>query len=166
MIKIGLISDTHGTISRRTLSFFEPVNEIWHAGDIGTVALADELAGLKPFRAVYGNIDDRVLRRMFPGCSRFYCEDVEVLMTHISGYPGRYSPAIRRELGIRSPSLLIGGHSHILKVMYDKKHECLFMNPGAAGNKGFHRVCTALRFCIDGKRISDLEVLEFERTRF
>ncbi len=166
MIKIGLISDTHGTMSPRTLKFLEPVDELWHAGDIGTVELADELSGFKPFRAVFGNIDDHVIRRMFPESIRFFCEEVEVLMTHIGGSPGHYAPPVRRELYNHPPRLFICGHSHILKVMYDKKINCLYMNPGAAGNKGFHRVCTAMRFKIDGAGISDLEVLEFERTRF
>jgi hypothetical protein len=166
MIKIGLISDTHGTMSRRTLNFLEPVDEIWHAGDIGTVDLADQLALLKPFRAVYGNIDDHVLRRMFPENNRFTCEKVDVFMTHIGGSPGHYAQQIRKEIHANPPRLFICGHSHILKVMYDKKINCLYMNPGAAGNKGFHQVCTALRFRIDEENILDLEVLEFERSRF
>lgn len=166
MIRIGLISDTHGTMSQRAINFLEPVDEIWHAGDIGTVELADELALFKPLRAVFGNIDDHVIRRIFPESQRFTCEKVDVFMTHIGGSPGHYAQQIRREIQANPPRLFICGHSHILKVMYDKKINCLYMNPGAAGNKGFHQVCTAMRFRIDEENILDLEVLEFERSRF
>lgn len=166
MRRIGLISDTHGTLSTRLFRFFEKVDEVWHAGDIGDTQTADQLTAFKPLRAVYGNIDDHILRRMFPGVLRFYCEEVEVLMTHIGGFPGRYERHIYPELMNKTPQLFIAGHSHILKVIYDKKLNCLHMNPGAAGNKGFHKVCTALRFVIDGKEIKDLEVLEFERAEF
>ncbi|MEL7587393.1 MAG: metallophosphoesterase family protein [Prolixibacteraceae bacterium] len=166
MIKIGLISDTHSTISPRTLRFLEPVDELWHAGDIGSVVLADQLARFKPFRAVHGNIDDQVIRRMFPETLRFSCEQVDVLMTHIGGSPGRYDRQIRNEIHSEPPGLFICGHSHILKVMFDKKNNFLYINPGAAGNQGFHHVCTALRFSIDAAVILDLEVLEFERSAF
>lgn len=166
MKRIGLISDTHGMISERTLRFLEPVDEIWHAGDIGSVELADQLAQMKPFRAVYGNIDGHILRRMFPEVLRFSCEGVDVLMTHIGGYPGHYDFRIRGEISQDPPKLFISGHSHILKVMFDKKFNCLHMNPGASGNKGFHNVCTAVRFVIDESVIRDLEVLEFERSQF
>jgi len=166
MKKIGLISDTHGTVSSKTLKFLESVDEIWHAGDIGTVELADELAKFKPLKAVYGNIDDHILRRMFPETLRFFAEEVDVLMTHIGGYPGRYESKVRQAISAKAPQLLICGHSHILKVIYDNKYRCLHINPGAAGNKGFHRTCTAIRFVIDGKEIRDLEVHEIERTKF
>ena len=166
MKKVGLLSDTHGMLSGRVLRFMDPVDEIWHVGDIGTVELADQLAAVKPFRAVYGNIDGAALRRMFPENLRFFCEEVEVLMTHIGGFPGRYEPRIRKEIYANPPQLFISGHSHILKVIFDKKINCLHINPGAAGNSGFHKVCTAVRFVIDGKTIRDLEVLEFERTAF
>lgn len=166
MKKIGLISDTHGTLSSRLFRFFKNVDEIWHAGDIGDAQTADKLSEFKPLKAVYGNIDGHILRRMFNEIIRFKCEDVEVLMTHIGGYPGRYERHIYHELKSNPPQLFVCGHSHILKVIYDKKLNCLHMNPGAAGNKGFHKVCTALRFTIDGKEIKDLEVLEFERTAF
>ena len=166
MIRIGLISDTHGSVSQRTLNFFEKVDEVWHAGDIGSVDLADQLSRFKPFRAVFGNIDDHVLRRMYPEDQRFLCEQVSVWMTHIGGYPGKYAPRIRNRLYSDPPRLFISGHSHILKVIYDKKINCLHMNPGAAGYKGFHHVCTALRFTIDGEDIRDLEVLEFEKANF
>ena len=166
MKKIGLISDTHGALSPRVIRFLKNVDEIWHAGDIGTEELADELVSHKPLRAVYGNIDGHVLRRMFPENLRFFCEGVDVMITHIGGYPGRYEPRIRKILYSNPPQLFISGHSHILKVIQDKKINTLHINPGAAGNKGFHNVCTAIRFIIDGKNISDLEVLEFERTKF
>lgn len=166
MKKIGLLSDTHGGLSNRVVRFMEEVDEIWHAGDIGTEELADQLAAMKPLRAVYGNIDGHVLRRMFPENLRFFCEEVEVFMTHIGGYPGRYEPRIRKEMYSKPPQLFISGHSHILKVIYNKRINCLHINPGAAGNKGFHKVCTAVRFVIDGKNIKDMEVLEFERTKF
>ncbi len=166
MKRIGLISDTHGQLSKRTLRFLENVDEIWHAGDIGTPEIADQLSALKPLRAVYGNIDGHILRRMFPENLRFTCEKVDVLMTHIGGYPGKYEPRIRKEIYSNPPQLFISGHSHILKVIYDKKINCLHMNPGASGNKGYHKACTALRFIIDGKNIKDLEVLDFERTKF
>ncbi|WP_430973726.1 metallophosphoesterase family protein [Sunxiuqinia rutila] len=166
MKRIGLISDTHGKLSKRVVRFLEEVDEIWHAGDIGSEELADKLMELKPLRAVYGNIDGHVLRRMYPENLRFFCEEVDVLMTHIGGYPGRYEPRIRKAMYANPPQLFISGHSHILKVVHDKKINTLHINPGAAGNSGFHNVCTAVRFKIDGKNISDLEVLEFERTKF
>jgi hypothetical protein len=166
MKKIGLLSDTHGALSERVPRFFKDVDEIWHAGDIGNSELADRLAALKPFRAVYGNIDGHVLRTMFPEDLRFFCEEVDVLMTHIGGFPGRYEPRIRKEMYGNPPQLFICGHSHILKIIFDKKINCLHINPGAAGNYGFHKVCTAVRFVIDGKTIKDMEVLEFERTAF
>ncbi len=166
MKRIGLLSDTHGALSKRIVRFFENVDEIWHAGDIGTEKLADELAELKPLRAVYGNIDGHVLRRMYPETLRFFCEDVDVLITHIGGYPGRYEPRVRKMIYSSPPQLFISGHSHILRVIHDKKFNCLHINPGAAGSNGFHNVCTAVRFKIDGKNIKDMEVLEFERSEF
>lgn len=166
MKQIGLLSDTHATLSSRIFKFFENVDELWHAGDIGSVETADRLAAFKPLRAVYGNIDDHILRRMYPETLRFKCEEVDVLMTHIGGFPGRYERQVYAEMIKKAPQLFISGHSHIVKVIYDQKYNCLHINPGAAGNKGFHKVCTALRFKIDGKEIKDLEVLEFERTAF
>jgi len=166
MKQIGLLSDTHSTLSNRVFRFFENVDEIWHAGDIGDVITADRLAAFKPLKAVYGNIDGHILRSMFPEKLRFICEGVEVLITHIGGHPGKYEKHIYQELIQNPPQLFIAGHSHILKVIFDKKLNCLHMNPGAAGNSGFHNVCTAIRFKIDGKEIKDLEVLEFERAKF
>jgi len=166
MKRIGLISDTHGALSERVVRFFEQVDEIWHAGDIGTEEVIRKLLKIKPVRAVCGNIDGHVLRQMYPEVLRFFCEEVDVLMTHIGGYPGRYEPKIRQMIYSNPPQLFISGHSHILKIIHDKKIGCLHMNPGAAGNNGFHHVCTAVRFKIDGKNIKELEVLEFERSKF
>ena len=166
MKRIGLLSDTHGMLSPRIFKFFESVDEIWHAGDIGNAETADRLSAFKPLRAVHGNIDDHVLRRMFPADWRFFCEEVDVLMTHIGGYPGKYEARVRNLFQIKPPQLFICGHSHILKVIFDPKYNLLHINPGAAGNKGIHRVCTAVRFVIDGKNIRDMEVLEFERKAF
>ena len=166
MKRIGLLSDTHGMLSSRIFKFFESVDEIWHAGDIGSAETADQLSAFKPLRAVYGNIDDHVLRRMFPLDLRFFCEEVDILMTHIGGFPGHYEARVRNLLKIEPPQLFICGHSHILRVIFDPKYQMLHINPGAAGNKGFHQVCTAVRFMIDGKNIKDMEVLEFERNAF
>ncbi len=163
MKRIGLLSDTHGFINERLFSFFENVDEIWHAGDIGNLETADKLAAFKPLRGVYGNIDGHGLRAVYPLHQRFRCEDVDVWITHIGGYPGRYERYVKPDIFMNSPNLFISGHSHILKVIYDKKLDFLHMNPGAAGNTGFHKVCTALRFVIDGKEIRDLEIWEMPR---
>jgi len=158
--KILLLSDNHSYIDERILSYAEAVDEIWHAGDIGSLKVTDTLAKKAPVKAVYGNIDSHEVRKEFPLVNRFFCEEVEVLITHIGGYPGRYSPAIREEINANPPNLFISGHSHILKVMNDKKLNCLHMNPGACGKHGFHQVRTMLRFTIDGKKIENLEVVE------
>tara|TARA_B100000929_G_scaffold273535_1_gene246003 strand:- start:3286 stop:3780 length:495 start_codon:yes stop_codon:yes gene_type:complete len=158
--KILLLSDNHSYIDDRILSYAEKADEIWHAGDIGDLKVTDALAQKAPLRAVFGNIDNHKARKEFPLVNRFYCEDVEVLITHIGGYPGKYSPAIREEIQQQPPQLFISGHSHILKVMNDKKLGLLHMNPGACGKHGFHQVRTMLRFTIDGKKIENLEVIE------
>ena len=163
MTKILLLSDTHSYIDEKILKYVKQADEVWHAGDIGDLKVTDAIEELKPLRAVYGNIDDAKARSQFPLNNRFLCEEVDVLITHIGGYPGRYSPAIREEINSNPPRLFICGHSHILKVMNDKKRGLLHMNPGAAGKHGFHKVRTMLRFEIDGKNISNLEVIEFER---
>ena len=160
MIKIGLLSDTHGYWDDRYKEYFASCDEIWHAGDIGSDELAYRLATIKPLRAVYGNIDGHPLRSQYPKVACFAIEGVSVMMTHIGGYPGRYEPSIRKELYDCRPKLFIAGHSHILKVMFDKKLDCLYMNPGAAGISGFHQVRTLLRFAIDEGKITDLEVIE------
>jgi putative phosphoesterase len=163
MKRIGLLSDTHGFLHERIFSFFENVDEIWHAGDFGNIKTADKLASFKPLKAVYGNIDGQDVRTDYPLHCRFKCEKVDVWMTHIGGYPGRYERYVKPDIYSNPPALFISGHSHILKVIYDKKLDFLHMNPGAAGNKGFHKVCTALRFVIDGATIRDLEIWEIPR---
>lgn len=160
MLKIGLLSDAHGFWDEKYKKYFSECDEIWHAGDIGSMELALKFEAFKPFRAVYGNIDDSKVRAAFPEFLRFTVEDVDVLMTHIGGYPGRYDPKVRNILRLNPPKLFIDGHSHILKVMFDKKLNCLHINPGAAGKYGFHRVRTLVRFVLDRGNIADLEVIE------
>lgn len=160
MTRIGLISDTHSYLDAAVFKHFENCDEIWHAGDFGTIELADKLAAFKPLKGVYGNIDDKDVRIVYPEHLRFKCEDVDVWMTHIGGYPGRYSQNIKAEIYSNPPKLFITGHSHILKVMFDKKINCLHMNPGAAGKQGWHKVRTLLRFNIDGDKIQDLQIIE------
>jgi len=162
--RIGLISDTHGFIHPRVSVFFRECDEIWHAGDIGNIATADQLSNLKPFKAVYGNIDGGQLRNSFSEYELFMCEEVKVLMIHIGGYPGRYNPKARKLIEDHKPKLFISGHSHILKVMPDKKYNLLHMNPGASGNSGMHKSITMVRFIIDKKEIRDLEVFDIKRT--
>ena len=163
MKRIGIISDTHGTFDERLREFLKDVDEIWHAGDIGSLELADETAAFKPLRAVSGNIDGGVTRRVYPDFLSFECEQVSVLMTHIGGYPRRYDPrAVQRIQAVR-PKLFIAGHSHILKVQYDPVYDLLAVNPGAAGEYGFHRTRTAVRLVIDGAQMRDMEVGEWPR---
>ena len=163
MTKILLLSDTHGYIDEAILKYVKQADEVWHAGDIGDLRVTDTLKKLKSLRAVYGNIDDAKARQEFPLVQRFHCEEVEVVITHIGGYPGRYDISIREELYTNPPKLFISGHSHILKVMNDKKTGLLYMNPGAVGKHGFHKARTMLRFEIDGSSIQNLEVIEFKR---
>ncbi|HDO27901.1 MAG TPA: metallophosphoesterase [Bacteroidetes bacterium] len=163
MKRIGLLSDTHGYLHPRVYGFFMPCDEIWHAGDMGNMETADRLATIKPLKAVYGNIDGGDLRLTCKEYEVFDCEGVKVLMIHIGGYPGRYSPKARKLIEKYHPALFISGHSHILKVMPDKKYNLLHINPGAAGKQGLHHLITAVRFTIDGTQIKDLEVLEIKR---
>ncbi len=163
MKKIGLLSDTHGDLNERLLLFFAEVDEIWHAGDIGNLQTSDQLAAFKPLKAVFGNIDGAELRKIWPLHQRFFCEQVDVWITHIGGYPGHYDRLVRQELALNPPGLFICGHSHILKVIYDKQFNFLHINPGAAGNKGFHHKVTAVRFVIDGTNIRDMEIWEQDR---
>lgn len=160
MIRIGLLSDTHGYLDEAIFKHFELCDEIWHAGDFGDIAVADTLAAFRPLRGVYGNIDGKDVRAVFPEHLRFNCEEVDVWMTHIGGYPNRYSPQVRKDIQLNPPQLFICGHSHILKVMYDQKLQCLHLNPGAAGKQGWHKVRTLLRFSINDNRIENLEVIE------
>ncbi len=160
MKKILLLSDTHSHIDDRILNYVHQADEVWHAGDIGDLKVTDTLKKLKPLRAVYGNIDDHEARLEFPLNNRFMCEGMDVWITHIGGYPGKYNIAIRKELKENPPQLFICGHSHILKVQFDKALNCLHMNPGAAGIYGFHQIRTMLRFEIDKGKIQQLEVIE------
>ena len=159
MKRIGLLSDTHGHWDDRYEKYFSECDEIWHAGDIGNMEVADRLAQIKPLRAVYGNIDSGNVRIKFSEKYRFKCEDVDVLIKHIGGYPGNYDSSIRGSIFARPPKLFISGHSHILR-MYDKTLNLLHINPGAAGIYGFHKTRTLVRFTIDGAEIKDLEVIE------
>ena len=160
MKRIGLLSDTHGFLDEAVYRYFEECDEVWHAGDIGTPEVSDKLAAFKPYKAVYGNIDGTELRKMHPAVLNFQCEQTDVLIIHIGGFPGKYAPEARKEIIDAKPKLFICGHSHILKVMFDKKFNLLHMNPGAAGNHGFHKVKTLLRFTIDGTQVKDLEAIE------
>jgi len=163
MKRIGILSDTHGTLHPGIINFFDKVDEIWHAGDIGNIQTAEKLEALKPFRAVSGNIDGRDLRIRYKEQMVFISEKVKVFITHIGGYPGRYDPGVRRIMEIEKPGLFVCGHSHILKVFFDKKYDLLHINPGAAGSSGLHRSITAVRLTIDGTDMKDLEVLDIPR---
>ena len=163
MKKILLLSDTHSHIDNDILKYAKQADEVWHAGDIGNLTVTDTLQKLKPLRAVYGNIDNDEARREFPLHNRFTCEGVDVWITHIGGYPGRYDKRVRDNIYQNPPKLFICGHSHILKVMPDKKTGLLHMNPGAIGKHGFHTLRTMLRFEIDKGNIQNLEVIEFKR---
>lgn len=160
---ILLLSDTHGYIDNKILDYCRQADEIWHAGDIGTQDVIDQLQKIKPIRAVYGNIDGKELRQEFPLDQIFTVEGVKVWITHIGGYPGRYNQRVRSDLKRIAPKLFISGHSHILKVQFDRKNQLMHMNPGAVGKHGFHRVRTMLRFKIDGADLKDLEVIEMKR---
>jgi len=163
MQKILLLSDTHSYIDNAILKYVKQADEIWHAGDIGDLKVTDSIKKYKPLRAVYGNIDDTKVRSEFPLHNRFMCEEVDVWITHIGGYPPKYNGRVRDELSNNPPDIFICGHSHILKVIPDKKLNLLHMNPGAVGKHGFHKKRTMLRFKIDGKHIKDLEIIEFDR---
>lgn len=162
-MKIGLLSDTHGYFDDRLMRFFSDVDELWHSGDIGNIETADKIAAFKPLRAVHGNIDGANVRIVYPRTQLFACEGMKVFMTHIGGYPGKYEPGVLSELRETKPQLFISGHSHILKVIYDKKNGWLHINPGAAGISGFHQVRTAIRFTIENTEIKELEVGEWKR---
>jgi len=160
MKKILLLSDTHSHIDDQILKHVDYADEVWHAGDIGDLSVTDTIQKLKPLRGVYGNIDNDKARMEFPEHNRFMCEDVDVWITHIGGYPNKYNLRVRDEIRQNPPQLFICGHSHILKVMFDKKLNLLHMNPGACGKHGFHKVRTMLRFVIDKDKIKDLEIIE------
>jgi uncharacterized protein len=160
MTRIGIISDTHNFLDRSVFDHFKDCDEIWHAGDFGTIKVAEELGAFKPIRGVYGNIDGQDVWKVFPEKLRWKCEEVEVFMTHIGGYPPKYNPSVKKQLIEHPAQLFICGHSHILKVMYDEALHCLHMNPGAAGHQGWQTVRTLIRFAIDGKEIKNCEVIE------
>jgi putative phosphoesterase len=160
MKQVGIISDTHGFLDKAVLLHFRDCDEIWHAGDFGSPEVAEELKRFKPVKGVYGNIDDQRIRSMYPEQLVFMCEEVKVMMRHIGGAPPRYNPATKKELLDQQPALFLSGHSHILKIMYDEKIGCLHINPGAAGNQGWHKVRTIVRLVIDGKEMKDCEVIE------
>lgn len=163
MKRIGIISDTHAYWDEKFVHYLEPCDEIWHAGDIGSVEVAQKLSEIRPLRAVYGNCDGGDLRRMFTSVLRWKCEEVDVLMKHIGGYPGNYDPSIRGQIYAMPPKLFISGHSHILKVQYDKTLNLLHINPGAAGLQGWHKERTIVRLTIDGLEFKDCEVIQLKR---
>ena len=160
MKRIGILSDTHGTLIPQLFDFFKDVDELWHAGDIGNIETAEQLEAFKPLRAVHGNIDDHIVRLQYPEDQFFQVEDVQVFMTHIGGYPDHYLSEIKALLKYKKPDLFVCGHSHILRVIYDKKLNLLHINPGAAGQSGFHKKITMIRLTIDGKEIKDMEIFE------
>jgi putative phosphoesterase len=163
MTKILLLSDTHSFIDSQILKFIKQADEVWHAGDIGSIEVLDSIKKLKPVRAVFGNIDNQVIRAELPLDQKFTIDNTSVWITHIGGYPNKYDRRIKESISRNPPQLFISGHSHILKVIHDKKLNLLHMNPGAAGKHGFHQVRTMLRFEIDSGKISNLEVIELEK---
>ena len=160
MTRIGLISDTHNYLDESLFEHFKHCDEVWHAGDFGSEDLAKRIKEQKSLRGVYGNIDGQDIRTEFPEQLVFMCEGVKVMMRHIGGYPPKYNPETKKEIILQQPKLFISGHSHILKIMYDDKLNCLHMNPGAAGKHGWHHVRTIIRFAIDGTEMKDAEVIE------
>lgn len=166
MKRIGLLSDTHGYIHPAIYNHFADCDEIWHCGDMGTIDIAIELGQFKPFKGVYGNIDGYDVRASYQQFNRFMCEEVDVLLTHIGGYPKHYEFAIKQIMQTNPPTLFACGHSHILKVMHDSTYNVMHMNPGAAGISGFHNVITFLKFEIDGKNIQHLSVIELPKEKF
>ncbi len=159
MTRIGLISDTHHYLDESIFEHFKDCDQVWHAGDFGT-DVVDRLKTFKSLKGVFGNIDDATIRKDFPEQLIFICEGVKVMMRHIGGYPPKYNAETKKEILIHKPQLFISGHSHILKIMYDDKLNCLHMNPGAAGKQGWHKVRTIIRFTIDGAEMKDAEVIE------
>lgn len=162
MTRIGILSDTHGILDDRVLEHFANCDEVWHAGDWGSIEVVNKLRAFKPLRGVWGNIDGHEIRSYFPQHNRFMIEGVKVWMTHIGGYPGKYDPLVRPAIFEQPPKLFVCGHSHILKVQNDKSLGLLHINPGAAGKYGFHKVQTLIRFEIDGENIQNLEVIELK----
>jgi len=162
LTKIGLLSDTHNFLDEAVFEHFKNCDEIWHAGDFGTVEIANKLAAFKPLKGVYGNIDGQDIRATYPQKLQWKCEEVMIFMKHIGGYPPNYNVPTKKELQQALPQLFISGHSHILKIMFDEKLQCLHMNPGAAGKQGWQKVRTVVRFTIDKKDIKDCEVIQLD----
>lgn len=163
-MKIGLLSDTHGYLDEKIFTHFAQCDEVWHAGDIGNMEVVEKLVNFKPFRAVYGNIDGQEIRSLCPEHLKFTCEGFKIWMTHIGGYPPRYNPRVLEGLKKATPDIFICGHSHILKIMTDpKRKNMLYINPGAAGRYGFHKVKTLVRFDLLEKKISNMQVIELGR---
>ncbi|HEY8401305.1 MAG TPA: metallophosphoesterase family protein [Cytophagaceae bacterium] len=161
MTRIGLISDTHGFLDTKVFQYFEDCDEIWHAGDIGSIEVADQLAKFKPLRGVYGNIDGAEIRNQYPEHNKFQLEGLSIWITHIGGYPGHYNPKIKKELSLNPPNIFVCGHSHILKVMTDKTlKNMLCLNPGAAGKHGFHHVKTILKFDLNSGKVENMQAIE------
>ena len=165
MMKIGLLSDTHGYLPERVFDHFDECDEIWHAGDIGTTDIIDQLEDFRPCRIVYGNIDGTAVRKRTSETLSFTIEDLKVVMTHIAGYPGKYNAHALKWISHEKPGLFICGHSHILKVQFDQAHRMLHINPGAAGNHGWHQVMTIVRFVIDEGKIKDMQAIELGKRR-
>ena len=163
MTRIGLVSDTHSILDTAVFQHFKDVDEIWHAGDFGTVDIMTQLREFKPLRGVWGNIDGPDIRQQLPEIAQFTVESVKIVMIHIGGYPGKYTREAKDLLDVHRPQLFVSGHSHILKVMHDDKLQCLHMNPGAAGHQGWHTMRTLIRFVIDGAKMRDCEVIELGR---
>ena len=166
MKKIGLLSDTHSYLDEKVFTHFDDRDEIWHGGDFGNLEVVEALKAFRPLRGVYGNVDGQEIRQVYPETNRFLCEDVEVFMTHIGGYPGKYTPIVKQAYAEKPFGLFISGHSHILKVMYDDRWKCLHINPGAAGKEGWHKVKTLIKFSIQGSEIQDLAVIELGNKRY
>ncbi|MDE6140096.1 MAG: metallophosphatase family protein [Alistipes sp.] len=164
-MKIGLISDTHSTFDEALEQFLAPVDEIWHAGDIGSQELADRIAAFRPLRAVWGNIDPSAMHRAYDRFASFETGGVQVLMTHIGGWPRHYAPGVVERIQSLRPKIFVCGHSHILRVMYDPVYDLLHINPGAAGNYGCHKVRTAVRFDIIDAEIKNMEIGEWPRRK-
>ena len=159
MKRIGILSDTHGYLDEKIFHYFEPCDEIWHAGDIGRIEVAERLAAFRQLRAVHGNIDGQDVRQVYPETLRWKCEEVEVMMKHIGGYPGRYDASVRQMLLTKPPQLFIAGHSHILKIKYDRQLQLLHINPGAAGLSGWQPERTLVIIAIEGNKMTDCSVI-------
>ena len=166
MKKIILLSDTHHTLDERFFSYFSKADEIWHAGDIGDFSVTDKLKEFAEIRGVYGNIDNKNIQTEFKKILYFKCEEMNIMMTHIGGYPGKYNKKILPLIKQAKPDIFISGHSHVLKVIYDKKNKLLHMNPGAIGDYGIHQVKTLLDFKIEKNKIKELKVIELPRIRY